>query len=320
MKTESKDAKKLHTGRQFSYELIKKYRQKLIDKKTGKFSSSFTEKRPCPVCHKSNYYKIFDKSGGTYVKCNNCSMIFINPVFKESALKIYYKNLNTGQAIIAEREKDFYREIYTTGLQAIKNVKKIPGKILDIGCSSGFFLDIAKENNWQTYGIEPCGEEAKMCKGHVLFTDNLENLHLKTKFDAITMWDVFEHIPNGGEQLKLLKTVLAKDGVIFMQTPNSNSLATRIMREEAKMFDGLEHVNLYNPKTIKLIAENNGFQIIYLATAISEIAVLNNYLSYNDPYFGVSDFKSNLLLGLIDENFVHKNLLGYKMQVIIKRK
>lgn len=235
-------------------------------------------------------------------------MIFTNPVFKESALETYYKNLNNGQATITKNEKDFYREIYTIGLRAIK---KLPGKILDIGCSSGFFLDIAKEKGWNTYGIEPCEEEAKMCKGHILL-NSLENL--KSKFDVITMWDVFEHIPDGNKQLKLLRDILAEDGIIFMQIPNSNSLAVRTMKDKCNMFDGIEHTNLYNPKTIKKIAENNGFQIIHLITVISEIAVLNNYLSYEDPYFGTPDF--NLP---INENLIHKNLLGYKMQVVMKR-
>lgn len=308
MKTESKNAKKLHQGRKFAYKKLQSYHKKLINSKTGKFSKKFTKKRSCPVCHKSNYYKIFDKSGGTYVKCNNCSMVFTNPVFKESALKIYYKNLNTGQATITKREKDFYREIYTKGLQAIEKVKKT-GRILDIGCSSGFFLDIAKEKGWQTYGIEPCKKEMQMCKDHNI----LNSLDTKIKFDVITMWDVFEHIPNSNKQLKLLGHILAKGGIIFMQIPNSDSLAARIIQDKCNMFDGIEHANLYNPKTIKKIAENNGFQIIHLTTVISEIAVLNNYLSYEDPYFGTPNF--NLP---INENLIHKNLLGYKMQIIIK--
>lgn len=318
MKFESKDAKKLHKGRKFSYDINKVYHKKYINKKTGKFFSKLTQKRNCPVCDSSKYISIFNKSGGTYAKCSECTMIFVNPVFKDKALDEYYKNLNTGQAIIVENESNFYREIYSKGLEAItKSIKK--GKLLDIGCSSGFFLDIAKKNGWETYGIEPGEIEAKMCekKGHILYTKKLEDLDLDIKFDVITLWDVFEHLPDGKKQLKLFKSKLSPNGVIFMQIPNSNGFAPRILREKCNMYDGVEHVNIYNPKTMKLIAKKMGLKIMHLETVISEIAVSNNYLSYEDAYFGSSDYGVDLL-DILNAEFIHKNLLGYKMQLVLK--
>lgn len=317
MKNESKNAQQLHKGRKFMYDKIYDYHRKFIDKKTGKFFTKLTEKRNCPVCESSNLIPIFNKSGGTYVKCSSCTMIFTNPVFKDKALENYYIKLNTGQATVVQNESDFYREIYTKGLNTIsKSVSK--GKILDIGCSSGFFLDIAKSRGWETYGIELGEVEAEMCrkKGHILYTKKLEDLNLDVKFDAITLWDVFEHLPNGKDQLKLFKSKLSKKGVIFLQIPNSDALAARIMREKCNMYDGVEHVNLYNPKTIKLISQKVGLKMNNLETVISEIAVLNAFLSYEHPYFGHSDY-GDKLLDILDADFIHKFLLGYKMQVVI---
>lgn len=319
MKTESKDAKFLHTGRKFNYDRVKVYHQQFIDNSTSKFYSEYTKKRVCPVCSNNDFQPLFQKSGGTYVKCKSCTMILTNPVFKESALKKYYENLNTGQAEITAKESNFYREIYTLGLNIISQYVD-SGKILDIGCSSGFFLDLARDRNWTTAGIELGKIEADLCKnkGHQVFIKSVEKIKFKEKFDAITLWDVFEHIVNGKRYLNLLSKILSRNGVIFMQIPNSDSLAARIMGEKCNMFDGVEHVNLYNPATINLIAKSGGFKITHLSSVISEISVINNYLDYEDPYFGSSVYK-NKILGIIGEKEIHANKLGYKLQIILKK-
>ena len=93
MKYETKNAKMLHKMRQFSCKRIKDYHQKFIDTSTGKFFEDYTVYRVCPVYIGDNCQILFDKSGGTYVKFDKCSMIFTNPVFSESALENYYNNL-----------------------------------------------------------------------------------------------------------------------------------------------------------------------------------------------------------------------------------
>jgi hypothetical protein len=80
MRTESKNAQKLHKGRAFSYKLIEAYHRRFLDKKTGKFLGRHTKHRPCPVCDANKPLKVFDKSGSTYVVCAKCSMVYVNPV------------------------------------------------------------------------------------------------------------------------------------------------------------------------------------------------------------------------------------------------
>ena len=82
------------------------------------------------------------------------------------------------------------------------------------------------------------------------------------------------------------------------------------------MFDGLEHVNLYNRSTIEKIADSCGLEVLSMSSVISEIGVINNYLSYEDPYFGGST-NTREVPGLINEEEMHKTLQGYKLQVVL---
>lgn len=313
LKNENRDTRKFHLNRMFSYDKIKSYHKKYIDKVTGCFKKNYVEMRVCPICGCDKHIYLFSKSGGHYVRCTRCDMIFLNPVFKEQALKDYYKDLDTEQSTITENESDFYREIYLLGLEKIKQ-KIDHGRILDVGCGGGFFLDIAKENKWKTFGIEPCRNDRLIAekKGHIF---NLED----ERFDVITLWDVFEHIVDPNSYLKMLNSWLKDDGMVFIQTPNVDSFAARILQNRCNMFDGLEHVNVYSPVTIKRTLDGNGFNILNIDTVISELGVVNNYLSYRDPYFGKQRYNDNVL-GFINEKLIHKYMLGYKMQLLCKKK
>ena len=319
MKYESKNATKLHEERKFGYELSEKYYKTFIDPKTGLFEDKYLKKRNCPVCDSNNFSKLFQCSGGIYVKCNICSMIYTNPVFTQEALNKFYSSLDTGHAAIVDNESDFYREIFSYGLQSITRfITK--GKILDIGCSAGFFLDCAKDLGWSTYGIELGQAESQVArsKGHIIYNCELETIDFDEKFDVVTLWDVFEHIPDGKQYLSLVYELLADEGVLFLQIPSSNSLAAKILREKCKAFDGLEHCNMYNAKTLKSVLEACDYEMLQLSSVISEIAVMNNYFSYEDPYFGQTIYGENLL-DCIDADFIHENLLGYKLQCVVKK-
>ena len=309
--------KELHEKRMKLWNTSIGSHKKYINMETGIFKEEFVEYRHCPVCSKDNYRAIFSKEGGTYVKCLGCGMVYINPVFTDDALKDYYEKNHSVQAQIVEEGDSFYKKIYTQGLDSIESVCK-PGNILDVGCSSGVFLDLAKHRNWKTFGIELNVQEFNMAlkKGHAVHNRLLENIRFDMKFTAITLWDVFEHIKDGEFYLNMMKTLLLENGVIFLQIPSSDSLAAKILQEKCNMFDGLEHVNLYGVNTIKLLAGKCGLDILNIQTVIPEIGVINNYLNYEDPYLGNTDNKTNIP-GLIHEKELLEKLWGYKLQVVL---
>ena len=311
------DAKTLHEGRRQMYESVDAYRRSFVDPSTGLIADQFTEHRACPVCEAASDRMIFVKNGGTYVKCHACGMIYLNPVFKNDELRKYYENNTAMQAAAHANESDFYRSIYTKGLYSIEKFTKT-GAILDIGCSSGFFIDIAKERGWQTYGIELNRSEFMIARqrGHKVWNIPVEEAPFETKLNVITMWDVLEHIKQGDQYLASLKNLLYDDGVVFMQIPSAASLAARVLQERCNMFDGIEHVNLYTPKTISVLCKKAGYKILHMETVINELQVLKKYLDYEDPYFSDRDGASDL--DFLTADLIQKAQLGYKIQIVIK--
>ena len=155
-------------------------------------------------------------------------------------------------------------------------------------------------------------------KEHNIFNTLLEDVYFNEKFNIVSLWDVFEHIKNGSNTLKLIKNLLTDNGVILLQIPSSDSLAARVMQSKCNMFDGLEHVNLYGIESLTKLVERNGLKILDVKSVVPELGVLNNYLNYDDPYKGASNNFSSIL-NMVSDDQILKSLLGYKFQVVIGR-
>lgn len=310
-------AKKLHDSRKKFYRAANRYHNKFLNK-NGMIKENYLENRLCPLCKNKGRF-LFYKNGGTYKICDNCEMIYLDPCFKDFELVKYYKNMHNMQSTTIKNEEKFYKKIYNYGLSLIKkNIGDGQNKnILDIGCSSGLFLDLAKKN-FKTYGIELNKKEYKLVKKkHFVWNINYADLndHTNLKFNIITMWDVIEHIKNIEKLMVNIKKFLKPEGFFFFQTPNSQSLASRILKEKCNLYDGIEHVNLFNFKNIELLAKKFGFKMILAESVISEIPVINNYINFRDIYHG-KNIKQDL--EIINEKNIHRKKLGYKMQVLFK--
>jgi len=292
-----------------------------IDKSTGLFSKKYTEERDCPSCKSSSYRVLFNKSGGTYVACSDCDGVYLNPVFKDEVLEEYYRKNHTLQGEMVSEEKEFFIKTYIKGLKLIQEANKNKGNILDVGCSIGTFLDLAKKNLWDCYGLELNTEEASIAKskGHKVQNDLISNAKLDIKFDVITLWDVFEHIKDGIKFIEEIKQYLNRDGIIFIQAPTRDALAAKILQAECNMFDGLEHCNLYGINSLNKICNATGLEIVSFETIISEIGVMNNYLNYENPYIGKTQNSTDIMNG-INEEWINNNKLGYKFQTCLRLK
>ncbi len=108
-------------------------------------------------------------------------------------------------------------------LNLINSLQPSKGKILDIGAGTGDFLNTAKQNGWQTIGVEPSDKAKKtaISKG-ISFVENTSELE-DHSFDVITMWHVLEHVPDLEQQKKELKRLLHPKGVLIIAVPNFKS-------------------------------------------------------------------------------------------------
>ena len=319
-------AKEFHekTGITESLRRIEKiFRETWVDSQTGRIKKEYVEERACPLCRKKDGTVAFIKNGFEHVRCS-CGMIYISDVLKGEYLNHVYADPDyekeTHLSFRTEPRKSFIEAIYLDGLGLMGKAGVDSGNMLDIGCSSGLFMELARTRGFSVNGVEPSEYAVNIAKE--LGLDVIQGYFKKGMFekgscDVVVLWDVLEHCEEPGDILEAAMDVLRPGGAFFVQVPNVMGLAPRIMRQDCNMFTGFGHVNLFGPETLKRILENNGYENIIMQTVISEISVINNYLNYYDPYHGPSLEKD--IFGIIDIEMIHKMLLGYKLQAVGKK-
>jgi 2-polyprenyl-3-methyl-5-hydroxy-6-metoxy-1,4-benzoquinol methylase len=146
-------------------------------------------------------------------------------------------------------------------LNLINNCSSIKGNLLDIGAGTGDFLLTAKQNGWNTIGVEP-SEKAKgiaIGKG-IQFSDSTEELE-SNSFDVVTMWHVLEHVPNLETQIKELKRLVKPNGTIIIAVPNFKSYDANYYGKFWAAFDVPIHFWHFSKTAIKLLFEKEDIKL-----------------------------------------------------------
>lgn len=166
-----------------------------------------------------------------------------------------------------EMEWPALRENAIDALQRIESQIKKPlqeRSILDFGSGWGFFLAVAKERSWKTCGLEPLAGSAVYARakfGLDIITDTLrEGLFPPVSFDAITSFQVFEHLPYPERDIQILYKALRPGGIILIEVPNFDTWTMRVMKARHRHFTH-DHLNFFSGRTLGRFLENNGLRV-----------------------------------------------------------
>lgn len=146
-----------------------------------------------------------------------------------------------------------------------------PGKVLDVGCGSGAFLDGMADNGWTSFGIEPsaAAAAAARAKGHTVAcqsaTEPVDAELAAHMFDVIHMSHALEHVHSPTQALTRLHPLLRPGtGRLIVEVPNVESLLTYWYGELGLAFDTPRHLYLFSPDTLVRALRKCGFEIVSL--------------------------------------------------------
>jgi len=138
-------------------------------------------------------------------------------------------------------------------LKLINSFSKSSKKLLDVGCGTGDFLEIAQNNSWNVYGIEPNDKARaianKKTNNAVFEIEQLLNFD-EHSFDVITLWHVLEHLPNLEHHINVFKKLLKPNGVLIIAVPNYKSFDSKHYAEFWAAFDVPRHLWHFNKASL----------------------------------------------------------------------
>ncbi len=224
-------------------------------------------------------------------QCVQCGLAALNPRFPEEETSHVYEAYYGGEARVQDTDgekcyggyiKDVERQrsrrvhlnrIHRRRLRTLENLA--PGRrLLDVGSAAGFFLMDARERRWEVSGLDVSDSAARYARSHRLAvrTGTLKDTHLEPEsVDAVTMWEVVEHLHDPLRDLLTLRHALQPHGALAISTPNYDSVLRRIRGGRWHGFKLDEHLSLFSPQTVGLLLEEAGFEPVRLLTVRTDL-------------------------------------------------
>jgi len=136
--------------------------------------------------------------------------------------------------------------------------------ILDVGCSYGWFLEVAAGRGWDARGVEVTDETAAVARaaGIDVRTGTLQEAAFSdASFDVVCLWDVLEHIPDVDGFLAEVRRVLRPGGLLAVQSPNIRSVMARAAGAEWSWLLAPYHVWHFTPSSMRATLGGRGFDV-----------------------------------------------------------
>jgi len=200
----------------------------------------------CNICGNQSFKNVYISPDDFKVlECTRCGLLFQPEIheYKEDYYKKQHKNYF------------FYEKVRPDYIKAFNKINKNNGKLLDLGCGTGVFLEYVKKNFWNGKGIELSKYCVKICKNKgldVLQCDIL-NFETKEKFDVISILDALDHFQNPSLLISKCKRWLKDDGVILLTVTNHDQPFNFIRN---KIFTK-HHLFFFTPKSITDLARKH---------------------------------------------------------------
>jgi 2-polyprenyl-3-methyl-5-hydroxy-6-metoxy-1,4-benzoquinol methylase len=270
-------------------------------------TTDITETIACPLCGSMRHRRVFDgpdyfmRLPGTFYvsQCTVCKLLFQNPRPAHTMMDRYYPDqygsyssaqvglrAQRGAAgWLARRAQNRRCHMIDHAVSAQDGQFR---RLLDVGCASGIFLEAMHTySGWQVEGVELNETAARATSdrlGVPVFAGPFEQARYPdATFDAITLWDVLEHLHDPQASLCELRRILKPNGALFVRVPNAASYVARLCGRYWSGYDLPRHMTLFTPRTLSRMLAEAGFnRLVARFSSGSYIAALHSLRFFLD--------------------------------------
>ena len=228
----------------------------------------------CDLCGERRVRPLFAPRGTrkpwTYhvVRCPTCGFLYRNPGIQPARLGELYAGSGYGRFLAGKYGRKRQRR-YRLVLDAFHPVFADGGgrRLLDFGCGAGQFLELAHERGFEAQGVDLSPAAVRRARkrpsgSRAYVGSPLEVPEIAAGgFDVITLWSVMAHLADPVADLRMLRGLLAPDGMLLILTINANSLLLKAQGAEWGGFTP-NHLKFFSPATLTRALHLAGFPAV----------------------------------------------------------
>ncbi len=226
----------------------------------------------CPVCGSAKNRRLWSFQHHTFVRCPECHLVYQNP---QPLVQQLAERYDEEYFAYEKANEERYFELMKLGLEDLdfkSLTSRIPDEkktIIDIGCATGRLISHLKESGFQVQGAEICRPSAEYgirSYGVPIHIGTLESGRFPSgSFSIVHCSHLIEHLTDPHAFLEEIGRILSPSGLVIISTPNIAGFQARIMGPKWRSAIP-DHVVLYSKRTLKILLEANGFEIVRIKT------------------------------------------------------
>ena len=234
---------------------------------------------PCPACGEGEYTAKFEHNGIHYVECESCETLYVNPRPPSDVLGWFYQdspNYAYWNSVIFPASEEIRRaNIFVPRVDRLielcSKYEVETNSLLEIGSGFGTFCEEVKTRNIfeRIVAVEPSANLAKTCrgKGIEVIEKPVEQIQLGSEdlFDVIANFEVIEHLFAPAEFVEAAVRLLKPGGILMLACPNGQGFDVETLGVLSDTVDH-EHLNYFNQKSIGILLESAGLEVLESST------------------------------------------------------
>jgi 2-polyprenyl-3-methyl-5-hydroxy-6-metoxy-1,4-benzoquinol methylase len=297
--------------------------------------NSFVETN-CPACGTTGIYS-FRKFGFSHNICPKCSTLFCSPRPVDSLISLYYTTYHAPELwtrLLLKADQQRKTLQHTPRVEKIVSIIRSKGlgkggTALDLGAGSGAFATCLKNTGYfeDIITLDISDSCVSACKNSGLTARKGSIADIESEsLDLICMNDLIEHVFNPADLLADCRRALNTNGFLAIATPNGEGFDFKILRENTKNITPPEHLNYFNPQSMKILLLNAGFTPVVVETpGILDVEMIRKERESGFPLKSKNEYL-DYLFGMDQEildnfqQFISQNRLSSHMLAIAQKK
>ncbi len=155
---------------------------------------------------------------------------------------------------------------FRTAVRRLTKAAPRRGRLLEVGCAYGYFLEEARRDGWDVHGVEVVDAAASACRdrGLDVRTGVLDDATLARlgPLDAAVMLDVIEHIERPDEVVRALAGALRPGAPLLLTTGDWESAVARVMGKRWRLMTPPQHLWFFGAQSIRTLLERVGLEVV----------------------------------------------------------